>query len=387
MAKRDYYEVLGIEKNASQSEIKKAYRKLAMKYHPDKNKDNKEAEEMFKEASEAYEVLSDEQKRQRYDQYGRAGMEGAFGGHGFTWDDFSHAGDFSDLFGGEGLGGIFESIFGSSFGGSNRRRSSRQANRGEDLQISLSLTLEEIATGVEKKIKISVKDKCETCNGTGSENGDVKTCTQCHGSGRVMQMTRSLFGQMQTAVMCPTCHGEGKIIKNRCKKCNGEGRIQKTKTIKVNIPAGIQEGQYIRLRGLGNIGRRGGSAGDVLVHVKEKEHDIFQRQDADLICEFPISFSQAALGTEIECPTLQGKVKIKIPAGTQSGKIFRLRSQGLPHVNSSYKGDLYVKVIVITPTKLSAKERKLLEELSQFDAAKKLHPGKGFFSKLKHFFV
>jgi molecular chaperone DnaJ len=386
MAKRDYYEVLGVDKSASSGEIKKAYRKLAMKYHPDKNKDDKTAEDKFKEASEAYEVLSDPEKKQRYDQYGHAGMEGAFGGHGFTWDDFSHASDFSDLFGGgDGLGGIFEHLFGGSFGGG--RRGSRQTNRGEDLQISLSLSLEEIAKGVEKKIKLGVKDSCDVCNGTGSEDGDVKTCSQCHGSGRVMQMTRSLFGQMQTAVACPTCHGEGKIIKNRCKKCHGDGRLQKSKTVNVKIPAGVQEGQYIRLRGSGNVGRRGGSAGDVLVHVKEKEHDIFKRQDADLVCEFPISFSQAALGSDIKCPTLSGKVKIKIPAGTQSGKVFRLRSQGLPHVNSAYKGDLYVKVLVITPTKMSSKEKKLLEELAEFDEAKKFHPGKGFFSKLKQFFV
>ncbi len=381
MAKRDFYEVLGVDKSASESEIKKAYRKLAMKYHPDKNNDDKEAEEKFKEASEAYEVLSDKDKKQRYDQYGHAGMEGAFGGHGFTWDDFTHAGDFSD----DGFGGIFEHLFGGSFSG--RRGSSRQRNRGEDLQISLSLSLEEVNTGIEKKSKIGVKDSCDACNGTGSEDGNVKTCTQCHGSGRVMQMTRSLFGQMQTAVVCPTCHGEGKVIKNRCKKCSGEGRVSTHKTINVKIPAGIQEGQYIRLRGEGNRGLNGGTNGDILVHVKEKEHDIFKRQEADLICEFPISFSQAGLGAEIKCPTLGGKVKIKVPAGTQSGKVFRLRSQGLPHVNSTYRGDLYVKVIVITPTKLNSTERELLSKLAEFDEDKKFYPSKGFFNKLRHFFA
>ncbi|MFC1887997.1 molecular chaperone DnaJ, partial [Candidatus Cloacimonadota bacterium] len=342
MAKRDYYEVLGVDKNASAADIKKAYRKLAMKFHPDKNKDNKEAEEKFKEASEAYEVLSDTDKKSKYDQFGHAGLEGAFGGSGFSWDNFTHAGDFSDIFG--GFGGIFETLFGGSgFGG----RKSRASNRGEDLQISISLTLEEIGKGVDKKIKISVKDTCDQCNGSGSSDGDVSTCPQCHGSGQVMRTTRSLFGQMQTVTTCPSCNGEGKIIKNKCNKCSGEGRTSKTKTMNVHIPPGVSEGQYIRLRGQGNKGPRNGSNGDILVLIHEKEHNIFERNDADLICEYPISFSQAALGTEIMCPTLSGKAKMKIPAGTQSGKIFRLKSQGLPHVNSVYKGDLFVKVVVI----------------------------------------
>ncbi len=385
MAKRDYYEVLGVQKNATDSEIKKSYRKLAMKFHPDKNKDNKAAEEKFKEASEAYEVLSDSDKRRKYDQFGHAGLEGAFGGHGFTWDNFTHASDFSDIFGSGGLGSIFENLFGGSFGGFGR--SSRPSNRGEDLQISLSLSLEEIAKGIDKKIKINVKDACDKCNGSGSADGQVQTCSQCHGSGQVRQLTRSLFGQMQTIVTCPSCNGQGKIIKNRCPKCGGEGRMSKTKTISINIPAGVSEGQYIRLRGQGNIGKRNGSNGDILVLIHEKEHDIFERQDADLICEFPISFSQAALGSEILCPTLSGKVKIKIPAGTQSGKVFRLRSQGLPHVNSVYHGDLYVKILIITPTRLNSQEKELFKELGKFDSEKKLKPGKGFFSKFKEFFV
>ena len=384
MAKRDYYEVLGVQKNASEPEIKKAYRKLAMKYHPDKNQDNKVAEDKFKEASEAYEVLSDKSKKQRYDQFGHAGMEGAFGGGGFSWDNFTHASDFSDIFGEGGLGSIFESFFGGGFGG---RRTSRRSNRGEDLQISLSLTLEEIAKGIDKKIKINIKDNCDKCNGTGSADGSVQTCSQCHGSGQVMQTMRSLFGHMQTVVTCPSCRGEGKIIKNKCPKCNGDGRATHAKTINVHIPAGVSEGQYIRLRGEGNSGKRNGPKGDILVLIHEKEHKIFERQDADLICEFPISFSQAALGSEIHCPTLSGKVKMKIPAGTQSGKVFRLRSQGLPHVNSVYHGDLYVKVMVITPTRLNSEERNLLQKLGEFDSEKKLQPGKNFFSKLKEFFV
>jgi molecular chaperone DnaJ len=384
MAKRDYYEVLGVEKNASDAEIKKAYRKLAMKFHPDKTKGDKEAEEKFKEASEAYEVLSDSAKRSKYDQYGHAGLEGAFGGGGFQWSDFSHASDFSDIFGEGGLGSIFESFFGGSFGGGRR---GRRDNSGEDLQISMSLTLEEIASGVDKKIKINLKEACPTCNGTGSADGKTKTCTQCNGQGQVRQMQRSLFGHMQTIVTCPSCHGEGQIIENKCSACGGEGRIPKSKTISVHIPAGVSEGQYIRLRGQGNVGMRGGEHGDILVHIREKEHKIFSRREQDLICEFPISFSQAALGTEILVPTLSGKVKMKIPEGTQSGKTFRLRSQGLPHVNSAYKGDLYVKVHVITPTKLNSQERELLRQLGEYDSEKKLQPEKSFFEKIKDWFV
>jgi molecular chaperone DnaJ len=255
------------------------------------------------------------------------------------------------------------------------------------VQISLSLTLEEINKGVDKKIKINVQDNCESCKGSGSSDGNTQTCSQCNGSGQVRQIQRSLFGQMQTVVTCPSCNGTGKIIKNKCIKCGGDGRTAKSKTISINIPAGVSEGQYIRLRGQGNRGKFSGQNGDILVLIHEKEHDVFERQDADLVCDFPISFSQAALGTEILCPTLSGKAKMKIPTGTQSGKVFRLRAQGLPHVNSSYRGDLFVKVRVITPTKLNGEEKELFQKLSKFDSAKKLHPNKSFFSKLKEFFV
>ena len=384
MAKRDYYEILGVDKNATAAEIKKAYRKLAMKYHPDKNKDNKEAEEKFKEASEAYEVLSDKEKKQLYDQYGHAGVEGSFGSGGFSWNNFSHASDFEDLFGGDGLGGIFESIFGGGF--SSRGRYHEEHNKGEDLKISLSLTLEEIASGVEKTIKMNIKDPCDHCNGTGSADGKVETCTQCNGSGRVRQVTRSIFGHMQSVVTCPSCQGKGKIIKNKCSYCHGEGRVSKSKKIKVSIPAGVEEGQYMRLHEQGNIGRNNGARGDILVMIHEKEHKIFERRGQDIICEFPITFSQAALGGEIFVPTINSKIKMKVPAGTQSGKVFRLKSQGLPYVNKSYRGDLYIKVVVVTPTKLNSEQRELFKKLSNYDSAQNLKPGKTFMDKLKNIF-
>ncbi|MBI9031740.1 molecular chaperone DnaJ [bacterium] len=384
MAKRDYYEVLGVEKNASDSEIKKAYRKLAMKYHPDKAGDDKEAEEKFKEASEAYEVLSDSEKKARYDQYGHAGLEGAFGQGGFSWSDFTHAGDFSDLFGEGGFSSIFEQFFGG-FGGGGGRSRGQKRNRGEDLQLEISITLKEVNDGADKKLKIKIKDNCDSCNGSGSADGASETCPQCNGQGQVRQVRQSLFGQIQTVGECPTCHGKGKIIKNKCPKCTGSGRVDTFKEIKITIPAGIDDGQYFRLRGQGNIGVNNGERGDIIVLVHVKEHDLFEREGANLILEYPISFSQAALGDEVKVPTINGKIKLKVPEGTQSGKVLRLRGQGLPHVNSTYKGDLYIKLMVITPTKLSSRERELLQELQTYDSEKKLKPGKGFFDKLKEF--
>lgn len=385
MAKRDYYEVLGVEKNASAGEIKKAYRKLAMKYHPDKNPGNQEAETKFKEASEAYEILSDETKRSKYDQFGHAGLEGAFGSGGFDWGNFSHFSDIEDIFGGEGLGGIFEHLFGGGFsrGGA---RSGKRRNKGEDLQLSLSLSLEEIAKGVHKKLKINVKDSCDACNGTGSADGKTKTCPQCHGSGQVMQTSRSLFGHMQTVVRCPTCHGEGQIIENKCSKCHGEGRISKVRTVEVDIPKGVAEGQYIRLRGQGNKGRHGGVNGDILVHIREKEDPVFERDESNLHLNYPISVAQAVLGSEIKVPTLQGKIKMKVPAGTQSGKIFRIKGQGLPYLNAGYTGDLYVKIVVMIPTRISKSERELYEKLAETETNKGYEPKKSFFAKFKHLF-
>ena len=386
MAKRDYYEVLGVDKSASDSEIKKAYRSLAKKYHPDKSGDDKAAEEKFKEGAEAYEVLSDKDKKARYDQYGHQGLDGAFGQGGFDWNNFSHAGDFSDLFGGEGGGfsSIFEQFFGGGGGGS--RRSGRRSNRGEDLQLEISISLKEVSEGVTKKIKIKIKDTCPSCSGSGSADGDSESCTQCNGQGQVRQVRQSLFGNVQTVVECPTCNGKGKIIKNKCTKCHGSGRVDKFKEINVKIPAGIDEGQYFKLRGQGNIGPNDGERGDITILVHVKEHDLFERDGYNLILEFPISFSQAALGDEIKIPTISGKIKMKVPAGTQSGKVLRVKNQGLPHVNSSYKGDLYIKLLLITPTKISAKERSLFEHLKEFDSEKKLAPGKRFMDKVKDFF-
>ncbi len=384
MSKRDYYEILGVDKNADEHTIKSAYRKLAMKYHPDKNPGNAEAEEMFKEAAEAYEVLSDAEKKSRYDQFGHAGVDSQFGSGGFDWSNFTHTGDFSDIFGG------FESIFGDFFGGGRRSSRSRQeqVNRGEDLRIELSLTMKEICSGVTKTVKLSTKDTCSSCNGSGSEDGKVKTCTQCNGQGQVRQVRQSFFGNVQTVVTCPSCHGEGKIIEKKCRQCNGDGRISKPKDLKVTIPAGVQEGQYIRLRGEGNKGRRNGVNGDILVMIHEKEDEVFVREGVNLICEYPISFSTAALGGEIFINTLSDeKLKVKIPAGTQTGKIFKLRGKGLPEVNNEhYRGDIIVKVDVVTPTSLTTDEIKLYEQLKQYDAKRNLNPDKSFWKKFKDLF-
>lgn len=383
MTKRDYYEILGIDKNADENTIKTAYRKLAMKYHPDKNPGDKTAEESFKEAAEAYEILSDSEKKSRYDQYGHAGVDSQFGSGGFDWGNFTHKGDFEDIFGG------FESIFGSFFGGGRSGRSSQeQQNRGEDLKIELSLTMKEIYTGTTKTVKISTKDTCNKCNGTGSEDGKVKTCTQCGGQGQVRQVRQSFFGNMQTIVTCPSCHGEGKIVEKKCTVCKGDGRVSKPKDVKVNIPAGVSEGQYIRMRGEGNKGRRNGSNGDILVMIHEKEDEIFVRDGNNIICEFPISFSTAALGGEILITTLgDEKLKVKIPAGTQSGRVFKLRGKGLPEVNNDhYRGDLIVKVDLVTPTSLSSEETRLFEQLKSFDESRNLNPGRSFWNKLKGFF-
>jgi molecular chaperone DnaJ len=387
MSKRDYYEVLGVAKDASADEIKKAYRKKAMQFHPDKNPDNKAAEDKFKEASEAYEVLSDKEKRQLYDQYGHAGVDQQFGNGGFNWNNFTHFEDISDIFGGGGgFGSIFETLFGGGgFGG--RGTGQRRTNQGEDLQIELSLSLKEIALGTEKKLKISAKVPCDRCNGTGSADGKVETCSHCHGTGQVRTVRQSLFGQMQTIAECPVCHGEGKIIKNKCTKCYGEGRMGTMKEITVKIPAGVEENQYIRLRGQGNVGKRNGPPGDILVLIHERQDDIFERDGNNIILDFPVHVSQAVLGDEIVVPTLTGSAKMKVPSGTQSGRRFRLKGQGIQGLNSYSRGDLIVRINVIIPTKVSGEEKELYKRLRQFDSKRELKPGKSFLNKIKDLFT
>lgn len=381
MAKRDYYEILGVNKSATTEEIKKAYRKHALKYHPDRNRDKPEAEGVFKEGAEAYEVLMDAQKRQAYDQYGHEGLKSTFRGGGFQWDDFSHAGDFQDIF--SNLDDIFGGgIFGDLFGG--RRGGGRRSNRGEDLKVSVKLTLEEIATGTSKNIKLTRREGCGTCGGSGAKPGsEPVTCSVCGGAGQVRQATRSLFGQFVNVTACPQCGGQGKTIKDACSDCRGEGRIQKQVNVSVTIPAGVAEGNYIPLRGQGNSGPQGGPAGDCLVFIEEAEHDRFERHGNDIVYNLPISFSQAALGADIEVPTLSGRVSMKIPAGTQSGKVLRLRGKGIPEVNGYRTGDQLVRVVVWTPAKLGKREEALFRELAQLENGQPPEGGKGFFERVK----
>jgi molecular chaperone DnaJ len=384
VSKRDYYEVLGVPKTASEAEIKQSYRKLAMQFHPDKNPDNKEAEEKFKEASEAYEVLSDKEKRQIYDQYGHAGIDPQFGQGGFQWGDFSRFEDISDLFGGGGFGSIFETLFGGMGGGGGSAQ--RRSNRGNDFMIELSLSLKEIALGTEKKVKINVKDACDLCNGSGSADQSSETCTQCRGSGQVRTVRQSLFGQMQQITECPSCRGEGRIIKNKCTKCHGEGRAAKTREIKLKIPSGMEEGQVLRVREQGHIGPRNGPRGDLLVQIHERQDDLFERVGNNIILDFPVHFSQAVLGDEITVPTLTGKAKMKIPTGTQSGSEFRLKGQGIQGLHSNVRGDLIVRVNVVTPTRLSREETDIYKRLAEMNLKKELKPGRSFRDKIREFF-
>jgi molecular chaperone DnaJ len=364
MPKRDYYEVLGVGRNAPIDEIKKAYRKMAMQYHPDRNPGNKEAEEKFKEAAEAYEVLGEPEKRRRYDQFGHEGMRGTdFRGFTDVNDIFS---TFGDIFGG-GFGG---SIFDEMFGGGQARGRSRSggAAPGSDLKVRLKLTLEEIATGVEKKLKLKKWKTCDTCHGGGtSSSRGMTTCPVCNGSGEIRQVSRSVFGQFVNITTCANCHGEGKVIKEPCATCHGEGRVQGESTIKVNIPAGVGEGNYIPLRGEGNVGRRGGPTGDIIVVIEEEPHALFTRNGEDVILDLLLSFPEAALGAEIEVPTLTGRAKLKIEPGTQSGRILRMRDKGIPRLNSFGRGDQLVRVNVWVPTALSTQDRQLLKQLSQSD--------------------
>ena len=362
--KRDYYEVLGVEKNASAEDIKKAYRKKAIQYHPDKNPGDKEAEEKFKEAAEAYEVLSDPQKRQRYDQFGFQGVGGAAGGYGsagMSMDDIFA--QFGDLFESWGMGGSFSSFFGGGGGGARRR-----VRRGTDLRVKVRLTLEEIATGVEKKIKVRKLVPCKDCQGTGSADGkDGDTCPTCKGSGYVIRNQRGIFGMMQTQSACPTCGGEGKVIKNKCPHCGGEGVVRDEEIITIKIPAGVSGGMQIPIQGKGNAAPHGGINGDLLVLIEEEEHKDLVRDGSDLIYNLLLDMPTAVLGGQVKIPTLGGEAKITITPGTQPGKVLRMRGKGLPVIDQYARqygtGDLLINVGVYIPEHLSKDERKLIEQL------------------------
>lgn len=384
MSKRDYYEILGLQRDASKDEIKKAYRKMAIKYHPDKNPGDKKSEDHFKEAAEAYEILSDENKRARYDQFGHAGMNGGggggggFSGRGMTVEDiFSQ---FGDIFGGHfgGFGG---------FGGGGR--SSQRVNKGSDLRVKVKLNLQEVANGVEKKIKVNKYVSCNTCHGTGAAGGSsYSTCTSCRGSGYVTRIANTMLGQMQTTSPCPTCNGEGKIITNKCTSCSGEGVIRDDEVISIKIPAGVAEGMQMSVSGRGNAARRGGVNGDLLVMVEEEKHPDLIRDGNDLIYNLYLSFPEATLGAPIEIPTVDGKVKIKIDPGTQPGKVLRLKGKGIPDVNGYGKGDLLVTINVWVPRTLTKEEKATIEK---FAKSQNFEPNpdsseRNFFEKMRGFF-
>ncbi len=353
--KRDYYEVLGVQKSASAEDIKKAYRKLAMKYHPDRNPDSKEAEEKFKEAAEAYEVLSDDERRSKYDQFGFAGVDPNFGaGQGGGFGGFGGFGDFGD----------FGDIFGSFFGGGASRANANTPRRGENIGGRLDLTFEEAAFGCEKEISVPRIENCTACSGTGSADGAVETCSMCRGSGQI-RTTQNFMGMaMQSTSTCPQCNGRGKITKNPCSTCKGKGKVRRTQKIKVKVPAGVDHGQSVRVRGEGNVGSNGGPSGDLMVEIYIKNHRIFTRSNYTVLCEVPISFTQAALGAEIQVPTLDGKVPFEIPEGTQTGTVFSLSGKGIPYVNNPRRrGDQRFTVVVETPTKLTKEQKELLRQL------------------------
>ena len=387
--KRDYYEVLGVEKGASADEIKKAYRKLAMKYHPDRNPGDKEAEEKFKEVGEAYEVLSDDDKRARYDQYGFAGVDPNYaagaGGAGFGGAGFGG-------FNGAGFGGFgdFGDIFSDLFGGgssSARRSGASSARRGENVMARLDLTFEEAAFGCDKEVSAPRIENCAVCNGTGSADGNIETCPKCHGTGQEQVIQNFMGMQMRSTVPCSQCGGKGKVIKNPCSTCKGKGKVRRNNKVIVKIPAGVNEGQSVRVRGAGNVGTGGAPNGDLLAEVHIKPHKLFKRREFDVYCEVPISFAQAALGAEIEVPTLDGKVTYTIPEGTQTGREFVLRGKGIPQVgNPKLRGDHHFTVVVETPTKLTNEQKELLR---QFDGtvSKNVTPKrKGFQDILNDFF-
>jgi molecular chaperone DnaJ len=384
--KRDYYEVLGVGKNASTEEVKKAYRKVAMQHHPDRNPGDKAAEEKFKEAAEAYEVLSDADKKAQYDRYGHAGVSGngrgGFGGGGMNMEDiFSQ---FGDVFG--------DDLFGSFFGGGQRGGRGQQRSRGvrgSNLRVKLKLTYEEIAKGVTKNIKVKKYVGCTTCNGSGAKDkGSVQNCGTCGGSGQVRRVQNTFLGQMQTVTTCPTCNGEGTTVTAKCTSCKGEGRVYGEETVSIDIPAGVQEGMQMNVGGKGNAGERGGMAGDLIILIEEEPHKELHREGLNVAYELYLSFTDAVFGTQVEVPTIDGRAKIKIPAGTQGGKIFRLKGKGFPAVNAYNKGDQLIQVSIWTPQNITSEEKAMLEKLSQSPNFKP-HPDKtdkNFFDKIKEMF-
>ncbi len=382
MSKRDYYEILGVGKTASADEIKKAYRKVAMQYHPDRNPGDKAAEEKFKEAAEAYEVLSDTDKKSQYDRYGHAGVSGngrGYSGGGMNMEDiFSQ---FGDVFG--------DDIFGNFFGGRSRGGQRARGVRGSNLRIKLKLTYEEIAKGVTKNIKVKKYVPCQTCQGSGAKDkGSVQTCGTCGGSGQVRRVTNTFLGQMQTVTTCPTCNGEGSVITAKCGTCKGEGRVYAEETVTIDVPAGVQEGMQLNISGRGNAGERGGPAGDLIILIEEETHKELQRDGLNVVYDLHISFIDVVFGIQVEVPTIDGRAKIKIPAGTQSGKIFRLKGKGFPGVNSYQKGDQLVHINVWTPQHVSAEEKAMLEKLNHSQNFKP-QPDKNeksFFDKMREMF-
>ncbi|MFO0320823.1 MAG: molecular chaperone DnaJ [Bacteroidota bacterium] len=378
MSKKDFYEILGVSRSATDEEIKKAYRKLAIKYHPDKNPNDKAAEDKFKEAAEAYEVLSNSEKRQRYNQFGHAGVGGASsgGGHyggGMNMDDiFSNFGD----------------IFGGAFGGQRSSGGGRRVVRGSDLRIKVKLNLSEVANGVEKKLKVNKFVSCKTCKGSGAKSGQFDTCKSCNGQGVQTRTQQTFLGAMQTQVTCSTCRGEGKIVKDKCNTCHGDGVVREEEILSVNIPAGVAEGMQLSVSGKGNAAPRGGVNGDLLVVIEEEEHELLKRDGSNLFYDSYVNFAEAALGSSIEIPTVDAKVKIKIEPGTQSGKVLRLKGKGLPEINSYGHGDLLVNINVWTPQNLTSEEKKVLEKLrdSKNFEPKPNRKEKGFFDKMKEYF-
>jgi molecular chaperone DnaJ len=390
MAKRDYYEILGVGKNATADEIKKAYRKVAMQYHPDRNPGDKEAEEKFKEAAEAYEVLSDTDKKAKYDRYGHQAFAPGMGGGGFSGgagmnmeDIFSQ---FGDIFGDD----VFGNFFGGGGGGGRRGGGGRPTGtRGSNLRIRLKLTYEEIAKGATKTIKVKKYVPCTTCNGSGAKDkGSVQTCSTCGGSGQVRRVTNTFLGQMQTVTTCPNCNGEGSVVTAKCTSCKGEGRVYGEETVTINVPAGVQEGMQLSMHGKGNAGERGGANGDLIILIEEEQHKELQRDGLNVAFDLHISFPDAAFGTSVEVPTIDGRAKIKIPPGTQSGKIFRLKGKGFPEVNGYGRGDQLIHVNVWTPQNLTSEEKAILEKLGKSENFKP-NPdknNKSFFDRVKEAF-